>query len=78
MHNSDNPLFGDFTVTLQTFIPLLNFNSTKNEAFVTVLHEKYTTNWPSCPGTSLCATNAIFCACNFDLIPSTSIVGRSK
>ena len=82
VQSSDNGLLGDFTVTLHKFKPLLNFNSTRNELFVTVEHEKYTAmaDWacPSVPGTSLFATKEISLEESFDFIFSISTVGKSE
>lgn len=68
------------TVALHRFIPLLNFNSSKKELLENVVHEKYTADcgWPSAPGTSLLATKFTLCPANFDLILSTSTVGKSE
>ena len=82
VHSSDRGLLGDFTVTLHKFKPLLNFNSTRKELFVTVEHEKYTAMadwaWPSVPGTSLLATKDISLEESFDFIFSISTVGKSE
>jgi hypothetical protein len=58
--------------------PCLNFNSIRNGTFVTVLHEKYKTICPSCPGTSRWATNEIFLEVSLDFIASMLTDGRSK
>jgi hypothetical protein len=79
LHSSDRTLLDDLTVTLQRFIPLLNFSSTKKELLGIVVQEKYTADWgwPSAPGTSLFATKLTSHPANFDFIFSISTVGRS-
>lgn len=49
LRSSDNALLGDLIVTLHALNPFLNFNSTRNEAFVTVRHEKKLAVCPSAP-----------------------------
>ena len=77
LHSSESALLAERTVTLQICIPTLNFNSTMNDAFVTVLQVKYNAYCPSIFGMSRFMTKVRSFAVSLPFIVSVSTVGRS-